>query len=434
MGYNIEQVREAVMNKWDWENPANNVSICVWGPPGVGKTWIIASVVAQRQIYEYENMLSRGEGNSAELQNKINRLKNYVDPKEVMDILIENMLVLRLAERPIEQIEGVPFSYVEKGFTRFLMPENLVYLKSAKWVVVFLDELDKASASKMAACTHLIESGCIGDFQLPLDSFLVAAANRTQDSFLSKPIAPELCNRMAHIELDPDVLTWIKWAAPHGVSENIINFHKFNVLRNENYFTRYGNDDNEGNSPRAFGSARSWFTGSKQMNKIYQRYNVKYGKDDNVDKIAFSELEQLVGEACSIEFITYLKLFSKVDIKKFLSGEQSVPEYIEEKVNTEESQTVKNNVKKEQTQNKREKVMSEQYIYAFALIEQLTVDMLSSKQHLSNLIKGITAMLPEIRTVFIQTINTTKKDVLRKIGNAPESEALLDEIINYLSD
>lgn len=441
MGYNIVNVRSSIMNKWDWESPINNVPICVWGSPGIGKTWIIVEVVVARKIEEIENQLSKMSRHDIEydlLNSKLNRLKNYVDPNEIEDIIQENVLVLRLAERPIEQIEGVPQGNFEHGFTRFLMPENLVHLKKAKWVVVFLDELDKAAPSKMAAATHLIENRCIGDFRLPLDTFIIAAANRTQDSFLSKPVSPELCNRMAHVELDVDVKLWIEWGQKRNVNANIINFHKFNILRNENYLVRYDYGDNEATSPRAFPTCRTWYTGSKLMNKIYARNKSEFGANEEVDNLAFAELEQMVGEAATTELITYVKLFSKVDVKKILTGEQLIPTYQDvvestPEENEEEDSTKPKSKKAVLSNDKRQKVMGEQYIFAFALIEQLTVDMISKKPALVNLIKCLTAMLPEIRTIFVQTINTTKKDLLRKIANAPESSELVDEIINYLA-
>lgn len=421
MGYNTKQVRSAILNKWDWKNPKNNIPILVWGPPGIGKTWLIMSIIAQRKIEELELSLKNDSFTSYYTKKEaiimLERLKTYTNPDEVDDILNRHTLIMRLAERPIEQIEGVPAPNFELGYTKFLMPENLIYLKSSDWVVVFLDELDKASASKMAAVTHLIENLRVGDFSLPKDTFIIAAANRTQDSFLSKPVSPELCNRMAHVELDPDILSWVDWAEPHGVEKEIINFHKFNLMRNENYLVRYGYEDNEATSPRAFSSPRSWYNGSRLRNKVYKKYNCKYGENKDADQEALFELEQLVGEQSSIEFLTYLNIYSKVDIRKLLNGEQKIP-----------------TISDSETRDVRDNIMVEQYVYAFAIIEQLTEELLSPKHAMKNLVETITSMLPEIRTVFVQTIGSSNKKILKKIANHKDAEVLIDEIISYLSD
>lgn len=438
MGYTIKQVRSSILNKWDWNDYKKNIPILVWGPPGVGKTWLIMSIIAERKIKELELKLSQSNLSSLDkekLTNDLNRLKSYTDPDEIEDILAPHILVMRLAERPIEQIEGVPSPNFECGFTRFLMPENLIYLRKSDWVVVFLDELDKASPSKMAAVTHLIENLRVGDFSLPKDTFLVAAANRTQDSFLSKPVSPELCNRMAHIELEADISSWIEWAAKHNVSKDIIAFHKFNMMRNENYLVRYNYEDNEASSPRAFSTPRSWYNGDMLRTKIYQNYGCKYGVDEKVDEEAVFELEQLVGESSAIEFVTYLKLYSKIDIKKILNGEQKIPKMTDEVQFAEASKDkVDRKEKKEKKKDKRDSVMSEQYICAFALIEQLNEELLAPKGAMKHLVANIGLMLPEIRSVFIQTMHTSNKKLFKKIANHPDAASIVDELISYLAD
>ena len=49
---NIVKAKGYIRNKWDWENPKNNIPICLWGPIGVGKTWTVLELVAERVLYD----------------------------------------------------------------------------------------------------------------------------------------------------------------------------------------------------------------------------------------------------------------------------------------------------------------------------------------------------------------------------------------------
>jgi hypothetical protein len=188
-------------------------------------------------------------------------------------------------------------------------------------------------------------------------------------------------------------------------------------MRNDNYLVRFAYDDNEASSPRAFASPRSWYHGDKLRRKIYELNNCKYGDKEDVDQLAIFELEQLVGEQSAIEFVTYLKIYCKVDIIKILNGEQKIPTLDSSLTNRES----------------RDNIMVEQYIYAFAIIEQLTKELLARPYAMKNLVKAIECMVPEIRVVFVQTVSVSNQEILKKIANSKDAENILDQIIEYIS-
>ncbi|HUU87017.1 MAG TPA: ATP-binding protein [Candidatus Glassbacteria bacterium] len=405
--YTIKESRRAIMNKWDWENPTDNITTILWGPPGIGKTWLVYDVVVERLIKELEEKKQNQSLTVEEVAN-LETLKTYYDPKQIEKIISKNLLVLRLAERPIEQIEGVPAPDFKNRSTIFLMPENLIELRDAKWVVVFVDELDKASESKMAAATHLVESGIVGDFQLPKDTFIVCAANRVSDSWLSKPVSPELCNRMAHVEMEADVESWVEWARSKKLNERFIGFINFKDAQHENYLVK-NNEDVDSESPKAFVSPRTLHKAAKQFDKIYLKYKIEYGENKEIDNEVRKEVEQLVGDTVAADFYVYLELYSKVDIKALLTGKQKMPSGTD-----------------------RDKVMPEQYVYAFALGEQLAKKHLKidgAPEHLKNIIE---VMLPEVRAVFVQLLSSNNKEVLASITKDPRYAVIVDEILDYM--
>jgi len=409
--YTIKESRRAIMNKWDWENPSENITTILWGPPGIGKTWLIFDIVVERMIKELKANLEKPESDlnsHANTKRDLDILTSYDNPNQIEKILSKHLLVLRLAERPIEQIEGVPAPNFETRSTVFLMPENLIELRDADWVVVFVDELDKASESKMAAATHLVESGIVGDFRLPTDTFIVCAANRVSDSWLSKPVSPELCNRMAHIEMEADVKSWVEWAQKKKLNSKFIGFINFKQAQHENYLIRH-NDDTDSESPKAFVSPRTLHKSALQFDKVYKKYNKQYGENRETDEEVRKEVEQLIGDTVAADFYVYLELYSKVDIKALLTGKQKMPKGSD-----------------------RDKVMPEQYVYAFALGEQLAKKHLKiegAPEHLKNIIE---VMLPEVRAVFIQLLSNNNKDVLAAITMDSRFAIVVDEILDYM--
>ena len=405
--YTIKEARRAIMNKWDWKNPTENITTILWGPPGIGKTWLVYDVVVERLVKELKEKQQK-ESLTVKEAADLQTLETYYDPKQIEKIISKNLLVLRLAERPIEQIEGVPAPDFENRSTIFLMPENLIELRDARWVVVFVDELDKASESKMAAATHLVESGIVGDFQLPEDTFIVCAANRVSDSWLSKPVSPELCNRMAHVEMEADVASWVEWAKSKELNERFIGFINFKNAQHENYLIK-NNEDVDSESPKAFVSPRTLHKAAKQFDKVYLKYEVEYGDDKDIDIEVRKEVEQLIGDTVAADFYVYLELYSKVDIKALLTGKQKMPSGAD-----------------------RDKVMPEQYVYAFALGEQLAKKHLKlddAPEHLKNIIE---AMLPEVRAVFVQLLSSNNKEVLASITKDPRYAVIVDEILDYM--
>ena len=400
MQISLAKAKQAILNKWDWENPNNNIPIFVWGPIGVGKTWTVTEVVVERIKKDIENSLKLTLPLKAmeDLNNKLTRLNNYERPEEIADIVDKHLLVLRLAERPIEQLQGVPTPDFAKGVTRFLMPENVVHFAESEWVVVFLDELDKADEAKMAAATHLIESGRIGDFCLPKDTFIIAAANRVSDSCLSKPIVPELRNRGAHIEVNADVEAWCAWARRKKLDNDIIRFIEFKSRTRENWLARYENSESD--AAYGFPTPRGWHNASRQVQKL-KRLNCPF-------EDVLSEIKQFVGDGAGVEFNTYMELYKSFDVSKILTGHQSIP-------------TIGNDPK----------ALNKQYVFAFAVMDQITAEMVDSEIKLSNLVRALNAIHKEIRVIIISSLCNNEK-LLSMICNFPSGAEFVNEVIKHI--
>ena len=446
--YTVKEARQSILNKWDWEDPSENVPIFLWGPIGIGKTQIVQTVVAERKLFELKKDLEKAEKDLEKVENcknvkditsdqadllmkeksviedrksaiedKINRLSAYDSPKQIADILEDHLLVLRLAERPIEQLQGIPAPDWENRQTVFLMPENAQRFAKDTWCVVFIDELDKADEAKMAAATHLIEAGHIGDFALPKDSMIIVAANRVKDSYISKPIVPELRNRAAHIEVYPDVDTWLEWAETEipnkktgdleaRITKTIRQFHIFCHKCNKPML-HVPDDSPEADMTYPFPTPRTWHMASNQEKKMERNGASK--------EAIIDEISQFVGEKAATEYRAYFTLYSKVDVEAILDGKQRIPT---------------------KGDKDRNSVISEQYIYAFAICDQLSVDLLKEKSHrIENLSRAIDDCMPDIRVIILKFIGSKKnKDICSLFYANPEGKKIISQFLERMKD
>jgi len=429
----IAQAKERILTKLDWDNTDLSYPVILWGPPGLGKSFLVVSLVCERMIedlkkeyYEKAKDITDKEGEeyqklTAELERKL-KLLNFDDiTHELLEFIAPHCLVLRLAERPIEQLQGVvvPSMSDKDNFARFVMPENLVKLKESKWGIVFLDELDKASDSKFGAATHILENKVVGDLQLGKGWYVIAAANREEDSHLSNPIPPELRNRCANIEVEGDLNTWIKWAVKHNVRKDIILFHKF---KNGEWLCNYDLEQTY-----AFPTPRSWVMASRTIDRLQKKLNPK--PDDikameNFDNLVRYELMDFVGKQAQAEFFQYREAYLKFNVQEILDGRKRI--------------ATKDNCPNETV------LISDQCIAAFAMADQVTPDMLGKKGdesqafkfqadslRMRNLTQFIGDLLPEIRTIYLQQIHTTR--IMNIIADSGLADDIMEDIIEYIA-
>lgn len=111
-----------------------------------------------------------------------------------------------------EDIIGIPQI---KGETSEFLPPKMIARKEP--YVLFLDELNACSQEVQKAFYSLIYERRIGEYHLPEGSIVIGAGNRTQDAAIVKTMSSALINRMFHVQLKPDVKSWLTWAYGNGI-------------------------------------------------------------------------------------------------------------------------------------------------------------------------------------------------------------------------
>lgn len=159
------------------------LSTMIWGPPGIGKSSIVAQVAAAHGL-------------------------------ECID--------LRLSQLAPTDLRGLPVA--ENGRSHWYPPE---FLPSAGAGVLFLDEINMAPPTMQGMAQQLILDRKVGSYQVPDGWFIWAAGNREEDRAAVFDMPAPLANRFLHVDVAPDFENFKSYALARGLHEHVIAFLSF---------------------------------------------------------------------------------------------------------------------------------------------------------------------------------------------------------------
>jgi len=142
--------------------------VMLWGPPGIGKSEMVASL---------------GESIG----------------REVIDV--------RLALWDPTDLKGIPFYNPEKKTMDWAPPCELPSDPNSR-AILFFDELPSAVPAVQAAAYQLIHNRRGGTYVLPPNVDIVAAGNREGDRGVTYKMPKPLANRFLHLEMAVDFDSW----------------------------------------------------------------------------------------------------------------------------------------------------------------------------------------------------------------------------------
>jgi MoxR-like ATPase len=161
-------------------NVALTRPVCIWGPPGIGKSALV-------------EQFARDVGLDC-----VSLLGSQLAPEDLI---------------------GVP--RIEAGRSVFCPPRMIARDEP---YLLFVDELNACSFEVQKAFYSLINDRRLGEYRLPEGSVVVGAGNRAQDQAIVKPMSSALMNRMLHVELKPTARDWLGWAYAQGIHEWILRY------------------------------------------------------------------------------------------------------------------------------------------------------------------------------------------------------------------
>ena len=240
----------------------HHTPVMLWGPPGVGKSQMVAQVAARHEA-------------------------------PVIDI--------RLSQMEPTDLRGIPFRVGE--VVEWAIPAMLPDAgRHGPEGILFLDEITSAAPTVSAAAYQLILDRRLGAYEVPPGWAIIAAGNRQGDRGVTYSMPAPLANRFSHFEVETHLDDWVAWAYANDIDERVIAFLRF---RPGLLF-----DFDPTHNPVAFPSPRSWEFAHRALQKFGDHPEVLLGA-----------LQACVGPAAGIELKAFIdNLDNLPDIDAILSG------------------------------------------------------------------------------------------------------------------
>lgn len=231
--------------------------VMLWGPPGVGKSQMVAQVAAKHGV---------------------------------------PMIDIRLSQMEPTDLRGIPFRV--NDLVEWAVPAMLPDGKRhGERGLLFLDEITSAAPTVSAAAYQLILDRRLGEYTAPPGWAIFAAGNRQGDRGVTYRMPAPLANRLSHFEVDTHLDDWVTWAYTNGIDERVIAFVRF---RPDLLF-----DFDPARNDAAFPSPRSWEFAHRALQKFSERPDLLLGA-----------LQACVGPAAGIElkaFVDHLDNLPDID-------------------------------------------------------------------------------------------------------------------------
>lgn len=265
-------LRTILEREFDSALDGHHTPVMIWGPPGVGKSQMVAQVA---------------EGHAVPL------------------------IDIRLSQMEPSDLRGIPFR--TDGMVEWAVPRMLPDAeRHGNAGILFLDEITSALPAVSAAAYQLILDRCLGDYTIPEGWVIFAAGNRHGDRGVTYSMPTPLANRFTHYGFDVNLDDWVLWAHQHQLDNRIIAFVRF---RPELLF-----DFDPALDPVAFPTPRSWEFAHHALNKF-----------DSHTEVLAEALQACVGNAAGIELSAFINNLENLpDVMAILEGKDvSVPDSID---------------------------------------------------------------------------------------------------------
>ena len=160
-----------------------------------------------------------------------------------------NVVERRASQMTEGDLVGLPI--IENGSTKFNPPD---WYKQAceNPVVLFLDEIDRATIEVRQGIFELTDSRKLNGYSLHEDTLIFAAVNggESGEQYQVGEMDPAELDRWTVFDVEPSIEDWLTWAKDNNVSDIVWDF----INHNHNHLEH--NDDFEPN--KIYPSRRSW--------------------------------------------------------------------------------------------------------------------------------------------------------------------------------
>lgn len=251
---------------------AERVPLHIWGACGVGKSQIVAQVAADLDM---------------------------------------QFLDIRAVQLDPVDLRGLP--RISADQTEWVPPK---FLPTTGVGILFLDELTSAPQMTQAGCYQLVLDRRLGEYVLPDGWVVIAAGNPASERGVHFAMPRPLRNRFVHLNLEPDIQDWCRWALRAGVRPEIIAFLRFKPA--------LLHDADATSNENAWPTPRSWDMASGVLNGFARRKHSQFLAQTT--EIEAELLEGTIGQAATTELVAFLRLYRQLpSIEEVLLNPASAP-------------------------------------------------------------------------------------------------------------
>jgi len=235
-----------------------SVPLHIWGPCGTGKSQIVGQVAS--------------------------------------DLGYEFLDVRAVQLDPVD-LRGLP--RISSDQTEWVPPK---FLPNSGKGILFLDELTSAPQMTQAGCYQLVLDRRLGEYRLPDEWVVIAAGNPASERGVHFAMPRPLRNRFVHLDLEPDLDDWSKWAIKAHVRPEIIAFLRFKPeLLHAADVTSDAN---------AWPTPRSWEMASRVLAGVAKRTGARL--ISGASEFEAQLLDGTVGHPAASELVAFLRLFREL--------------------------------------------------------------------------------------------------------------------------
>jgi hypothetical protein len=272
-------LRRIVDTMTDGEWSPDRPSLMIWGPPGVGKSSVVAQSAAER-----------GYG--------------------FVDIRLTQVQVIDLLGLPYLEELASGDREAASRVTRFAQSAMLPPAgDEGRWIIM-LDELPSALPAIQVQAYQMMTEHRIGPHRLPASCHVVAAGNRISDRAVVHRMPSALISRCTHVEVAPDLEQWLTYMYPRGLRADVAAYLRTNPQRLL---------DEAISDTTPFACPRTWTYANWILNSAEQA-----GESIEDSRTVRTVLEGTIGPGVAADWFTYRRLFARIpDTRAIMEGRDS---------------------------------------------------------------------------------------------------------------
>lgn len=220
---------------------------------------------------------------------------------------------VRLSQYDSVDMRGLPVPNDVTRETVWCPPSTLPFVGNARFealgdqpIVLFLDEMNSATASVQAVGYQLINDRRVGEHVLLPNVIVIAAGNRETDKGVTTRMPTPLANRFTHIEVGVDVDAWSMYAQQKGLPAVGIAFMQFRKPLLSTF--------DPSKTDKAFATPRTW-----------EKALTYYNDAAMPERVKMAAMDGVIGAGPAAEFWGFVDIWRKMpSIDTILKNPQTI--------------------------------------------------------------------------------------------------------------